>query len=156
MYKRQVKYVYAVQADSREEYLFWWKNVYLPGLFGKEPPNSKEKIEAFKREHGMGSNVQDTVMTVRFDPALVPAGAQVVDVYAGKALAVTAGADGRPGVMVNTRKFGGTVLAVLPAAIDQVVVKGVSGRKEGSSRQAGWRLFGGKGFTVKRGEPCAW
>ena len=121
------RYVYAVHVDSNEEYVFWRKNLYEPRVFGREPPEPKERIEAFLREHGMRHHVKETDLTVRFDARLLPDGAQVVDVFSGTVLPVRPAGQNRRAVRVRARRFGGRLLALLPApvgGIDVVVPQG--------------------------------
>ncbi len=147
-----VKYVYAVQVDSYDEYQFWWKNIYLANLFKRPPKLSPEEMETFKRRHGMGAYVNETAMTVDFDAKLLPEGGQAVDVFREEALDASDSGNGRKSVTVTTRKFGGTLIALLPASIDHVSIKGSVNGQERTAESAWWDIFGSAAFEVRRGE----
>jgi len=156
-----VAYAYVVQVDNHEEYDFWRKNIYEPGLFDTEPPEPKERIEQFLREHGMRNYLKDTTMTVVFDAGLLPQSGQIVDVFAGKALMPQPAGEGKLAVKVKTRRFGGTLLAFLPAPVAEVHVGAPASLKRGEKGEIrievrnpkGGRMRGVYSFEVTLRDP---
>ena len=127
------RYVYVVQVDTQEEYGFYRHNAYEPAVFGKEAPESAERMKQFYQEHGMINNLQDTAMTVVFEADLLPAGGQVVDVYSGAVLTPAPAGEGKLAVRVTTRRFGGTLLAFRPVPVARVLLTAPRSLKRGEA-----------------------
>jgi hypothetical protein len=105
------RYAYVIQVDNTEEFVFFRRNIYEVATFGQSPEASPEAIDQFLKDHGMNSHLQDTTMTVEFDEQLLPTGGKVVDVYRGETLQPQSAGEGRRKVLVQARRFGGTLLA---------------------------------------------
>jgi len=117
-----VRYLYAVQVDTNEEYCFYRKNVYEPNTFKKQLQATPEELDAFLREHGMMHYLQDGEITVAFPAGDLPEGGVVVDVYRGQVLTSVPHGGGKLAVTAPVRRFGGVLLALLPSAVQGVEV----------------------------------
>lgn len=139
------RYAYVVQVDNQEEYVFWRQNLYAPSVFGSQPPQPRERIEEFLREHGMGKNIKETTMTVQFDASVLPKGGQVVDVFRGLVLKPQSAGEGKLQVTVQTKRFGGALLAFLPTAPANVRIAAPDAVRRGSSNLLRFEVQGSNG-----------
>ncbi len=95
----------------------------------RETPEQRAEAERYLRTHGMSysggeDHPQSLPLTVTFPSYELPAGGQVMDLFADKLLVGEPAGEGRLAVKVPVQGFGGTLLTFLPAPVRRVRIAG--------------------------------